>query len=122
MAWVDQNLVGYGYCRKIDFPDRLPRLFRDNMALGKWLGSVTLCGENWEDPILLAGSAEDEISLEMTLHGYYQGNIFHHEIDLVEVLPPPVSERNMREFLGYSWLIGEIRVLASLHLLLIQPL
>lgn len=42
--------------------------------------------------------AEAEISLEMDLRSHYQGRLYHREIDLVEVLPPPVSERHMQEF------------------------
>ena len=44
--------------------------------------------------------AEADISLEMALRGHYQGKLCHREIDLVEALPPPVSERRMRELVG----------------------
>lgn len=45
---------------------------------------------------------EAEISLEMALHGHYQGKLCHREVDLVEALPPPVSEKRMREPLDCS--------------------
>lgn len=33
----------------------------------------------------------------MALHGHYQDKICHREIDLIEVLPPPMSRRCMWE-------------------------
>lgn len=65
---VNQNLIGHGYCRKLDFFDHLPKLFRGNLALGKWMRSVTIRGENWEDfyscrdryECRLEGSQEDD--------------------------------------------------------------
>ncbi|CAI9298674.1 unnamed protein product [Lactuca saligna] len=44
--------------------------------------------------------AEAEIYLEMALRGHYPGRLYHREINLVEALPPHVSERRMREFAG----------------------
>ena len=45
--------------------------------------------------VFFFGGAEAEISLEMALRGHYQGKLCHQEIDLVEGLPPPMSERRM---------------------------
>lgn len=50
--------------------------------------------------------AEAEISLEMALDGHYQGKLCHREIDLIEVLPPPVSEKHMRELSGLPSIEG----------------
>ncbi|CAI9298178.1 unnamed protein product [Lactuca saligna] len=36
----------------------------------------------------------------MALHGHYQGKLCHREIDLLEALPHPVSEKRMRELVG----------------------
>ena len=44
--------------------------------------------------------AEVEVSLEMALRGHYLVKLCHQEIDLVEALPPHVSERHMRELAG----------------------
>ncbi|CAI9281465.1 unnamed protein product [Lactuca saligna] len=44
--------------------------------------------------------AEAEISLEMALCGHYQGKLYHREINHIEFLPPPVSERRMQELGG----------------------
>ncbi|CAI9298593.1 unnamed protein product [Lactuca saligna] len=49
---------------------------------------------------------EADISLEMALSGHYRGKLYHHEIDLVEDLPPPVSKRCMREFVGFLLVEG----------------
>ena len=38
---------------------------------------------------------EADISLDMALCGHYQGKLCHQEIDLVDALPPTVSERHM---------------------------
>ncbi|CAI9265868.1 unnamed protein product [Lactuca saligna] len=43
-------------------------------------------------------SAKAKISLEMALHGHYRGRLYHRDIDLVDALPTPMSERRMREF------------------------
>lgn len=43
---------------------------------------------------------EAEISLEMALRGHYRGKICHRDIDLVEDLPSPMSEKFMRECVG----------------------
>ncbi|CAI9279939.1 unnamed protein product [Lactuca saligna] len=113
--------MGHGYHRKLNFSDRLPKLFKDNLALGRRLGSVTMCGENREGFILAAAgmsaawrarrknaqifvlrfrSGEAKISFEMALSGHYQGKICYREIDFVEVLSHPVSERRIRELAG----------------------
>ena len=39
--------------------------------------------------------AEAKISLDMALRGHYQGKLYHQQIDLVEALPPPVSEKTL---------------------------
>lgn len=44
--------------------------------------------------------AKAETSLEMALRGHYRGKLCHREIDIVEDLPPPVSEKCMRQFAG----------------------
>ncbi|CAI9266097.1 unnamed protein product [Lactuca saligna] len=107
--WVHRNLLGHGYRRKLDFSNRLPKLFGGNLALEKRLGIVTVCEENWEDFILSAAnmSASWRAHRKMRYGGrdffvdgpvcHYQGKLFHRKIDLAEVLPPPVSERCMGE-------------------------
>ena len=45
-------------------------------------------------------STEADISLEMALRAYYQGQLCHREIDLVEALPPPVSSRGIEATIG----------------------
>ncbi|CAI9298478.1 unnamed protein product [Lactuca saligna] len=50
--------------------------------------------------------AEVKISLEIAMRGHYQGKICHWDIDLIEVLPPPVSKRCMRELVGLLLLEG----------------
>ncbi|CAI9303881.1 unnamed protein product [Lactuca saligna] len=118
--WVEQNPMGHGYHWKLDFFDHIPKLFGNNLALVSQLRSFTVLGENWEDFILVAAGmssawracrnttqmfflrygAKAEISLEMDLRGHYQGNIFHWEIDFIEVLPPLLSEMCIRELAG----------------------
>lgn len=55
---------------------------------------------------------EAEISLDMALRGHYHGKLSHREINLVETLSPPISERHMRELAGLP-LIGEGNVGSS---------
>ncbi|CAI9291376.1 unnamed protein product [Lactuca saligna] len=95
--WVNQNLVAHGFLKTRDFPDHLPKLFGDNLTLGKRLGNIIVIKENWEDFILAATGAEVEISLEMGLRGHYRGKLCQWEVDLVEALPPPVSEKRIQE-------------------------
>lgn len=44
--WVNRNLVGHGFRKTRDFPDRLPKLFGDNLVLGKHLENITVLREN----------------------------------------------------------------------------
>lgn len=50
--------------------------------------------------IIICASVEVEISLEMALRGHYRGRLYHRDAELVEALPPPVSDRCMRELAG----------------------
>lgn len=46
--------MGNRFRKTRDLLDRLPKLFESNLTLGKWLGSIIVVGENWEDFILVA--------------------------------------------------------------------
>ncbi|CAI9299232.1 unnamed protein product [Lactuca saligna] len=115
--WVKQNLVGHGFRKTRDFIDRTPKLFIGNVTLGKQLGYITVIGENWEDFIIIAAAMSAsrrargkmaqlfvvrcaEISLEMAMCRHYRGKLCHREVELLETLPPPVSEKCMKEVIG----------------------
>ncbi|CAI9283578.1 unnamed protein product [Lactuca saligna] len=65
------------------------------------LGGITIVGENWEDSDLGPDGAEAKIYVEMDLCSDYQGRLYHREVDLVEALPLPESERCMRDLAGF---------------------
>lgn len=44
---------------------------------------------------------EAGISLDMALLGHYWGKLRHREVDLVEALPPPISEKT---YAGAHWI------------------
>ncbi|CAI9297349.1 unnamed protein product [Lactuca saligna] len=110
--------LGCRFLKTRDYPDRLPKLFGSKLTLGKRLRNITAVGENLEDSVLAAASmsaawrarwkmtqlyvvrcsAKVEISLEMALRSHYRGRLYHGEIDLVEALPPHVSERRILDF------------------------
>lgn len=58
----------------------------------------------------------------MALRGHYRGRLYHLEVDLVEALPLPVSERRMRELARLLFVEEEMLVLAGLSCLPHRPL